>query len=72
MRLYRAYNQYTGDAPIHVIVIADSDEEASSLAAKQFKADERSKRHDASWWNNIQVELLHESCEDSFVSELSE
>jgi len=68
MKLYRAYNGYTGFSAVHVIVVAESETQAAELAANSFKV-EGERKCDERYWQNIEVELLCDDLTCPFVTE---
>jgi len=86
MNLYNIYNGYQGDGPVHVIVIAESEQQAKELASEAFKKNALREKvvspfdtpfikeqyyiYPENYWTDLEVDLLYHINDESFVSEI--
>ena len=73
MKLYRVYNGYMGFGPVHVLVIADSNNQARGLASEAFKK-VGGERYGESYYrpSKLEVELITDDLSKLFVREVDE
>jgi hypothetical protein len=81
MKLYIAYNGYTGDTAVHVIVLAKNEKQAYELASKKLEeaslytnslTGKSTHIYDENYWTNLEIELLCNDLSKQYVSETFE
>ena len=72
MKLYECHNGFMGYAPVRVLVVASSEEEARELARDAFRNEGESEIHGSRYWSDIEVELLCDDLDASWVGEVND
>ncbi|MBU9724137.1 MULTISPECIES: hypothetical protein [Bacillaceae] len=80
MNLYRVYNGYEAIVPIHIEVIASTEDRAEEIAKKMFKMEavvsnleeDIDEEIESDFWTDLEVEFVHEirELDREFVSAL--
>jgi len=61
MKLFEVTNGWMGNSYVRVLVIAEDEEEAKTLATEPLKKDGKSQGHDKLYWSRLECKTL---CED--------
>ena len=73
MKLYIAYNGYTGNGEVSCVIIAEDEEHAIKLAVEKYKEEvENCKYYDEDYYANVTVVLMCEDTSKEFKGPISD